>query len=137
MNASVIPCLRYHDAGAALDWLCAAFGFTRKLVVPGPAETIAHAELCYRNGMVMLGSAQLDNEYGKLVSTVQQLGGNSQSLYVVVEDADEHCRRAQAAGARVVLPVKDEGYGGRGYSCLDLEGNLWSFGTYDPWSPQS
>jgi hypothetical protein len=24
-------------------------------------------------------------------------------------------------------------YGGRGYSCKDLEGHIWSFGTYNPW----
>ena len=24
-------------------------------------------------------------------------------------------------------------YGGRGYSCFDLEGHVWSFGSYDPW----
>ena len=25
--------------------------------------------------------------------------------------------------------------GGRGYACRDIEGHLWWFGTYDPWSP--
>ena len=24
-------------------------------------------------------------------------------------------------------------YGGALYQCRDLEGNLWSFGSYDPW----
>jgi uncharacterized glyoxalase superfamily protein PhnB len=42
-------------------------------------------------------------------------------------------RRAKAAGAKIVLDIKDEDYGGRGFSCRDLEGHLWNFGTYDPW----
>jgi uncharacterized glyoxalase superfamily protein PhnB len=32
------------------------------------------------------------------------------------------------------MDIKDEDYGGRGYSCRDLEGHLWNFGTYDPWA---
>jgi uncharacterized glyoxalase superfamily protein PhnB len=32
-----------------------------------------------------------------------------------------------------VLDIKDEDYGGRGFSYRDLEGHLWNFGTYDPW----
>jgi uncharacterized glyoxalase superfamily protein PhnB len=31
-----------------------------------------------------------------------------------------------------VRPLTGEGYGSREYSARDLEGNLWSFGTYDP-----
>jgi uncharacterized glyoxalase superfamily protein PhnB len=29
----------------------------------------------------------------------------------------------------------DQDYGGRGYSCRDPEGNVWSFGSYDPFAP--
>ncbi len=34
------------------------------------------------------------------------------------------------AGAEVVLPLKDEDYGSRGFTVRDPEGNRWSFGTY-------
>jgi uncharacterized glyoxalase superfamily protein PhnB len=85
------------------------------------------------NGMIMLGSAR-DDEFGKLMKTPAQVGGAStQGSYIIVPDADAHHARAVAAGAKVVYPLKDEDYGGRGYSCLDPEGNVWSFGTYDPW----
>jgi uncharacterized glyoxalase superfamily protein PhnB len=57
----------------------------------------------------------------------------TQSAYIVVPDADAHQARAAAAGAVVVRPVKDEDYGGRGYTCRDPEGQIWNFGTYDPW----
>jgi len=42
-------------------------------------------------------------------------------------------QRAKAAGAEIVMDIKDEDYGGRGFWCRDPEGHLWSFGTYDPW----
>ena len=35
--------------------------------------------------------------------------------------------------AKIAIEIKDEDYGGRDFSCYDLEGHLWSFGTYDPW----
>ena len=53
-------------------------------------------------------------------------------LYLVVSDPDAHHARAVDAGAEVVIPLRDEEYGSRGYSALDPEGNVWSFGTYRP-----
>jgi uncharacterized glyoxalase superfamily protein PhnB len=130
----IIPTLRYRDAAAAVDWLCRAFDFEKKMVVPGDAGTIAHAELTYGNGMIMLGSER-DDDFGKLQRTPAQVGGvATQSAYIIVPDADAHHARAVAAGAKVVYPLKDEDYGGRGYSCRDPEGHLWNFGTYDPWA---
>jgi uncharacterized glyoxalase superfamily protein PhnB len=52
------------------------------------------------------------------------------STYVVVDDPDAAYARATTAGARVVRDLKDEDYGGRGFTVSDPEGNLWSFGSY-------
>jgi uncharacterized glyoxalase superfamily protein PhnB len=134
--ATIIPALRYRDAQAAIDFLCRAFGFSEHLVVPGPDDTIAHAELRLGNSMVMLGSAA-DTEYGRLTRLASESGGPSMGLYVVVPDADAHCARAKEAGAEIVMPLKTQDYGGRDYTCRDLEGNLWTFGTYDPWRQQA
>ena len=131
--ATIIPTLRYRDAAAAIEWLCRAFGFEKQLVVPGDAGTIAHAQLTFGNGMIMLGTAR-DDDFGKLQKTPAAVGGiGTQSPYLIVADADAHHTRAVAAGAEVVYALKDEDYGGRGYSCRDPEGHLWNFGTYDPW----
>jgi uncharacterized glyoxalase superfamily protein PhnB len=110
-----------------------AFGFEKHLVVPGENGTVAHAQLAFGNGMIMLGSARED-EFGQWVKPPRETGGiGTQSAYVIVEDADAHYARAKAAGAEIVMEVEDQDYGGRLYSCLDPEGHLWSFGTYDPW----
>ena len=133
MRANIIPTMRYRDANAAIDWLCRAFGFERHLVVPDEQGGIAHAQLVLGNGMIMLGSVR-DDAFGKLQKTPAQVGGvGTQSAHIIVADADAHHARAVAAGAQVVYALKDEDYGGRGYSCRDPEGHLWSFGTYDPW----
>ena len=84
--------------------------------------------------MMMLGSFR-DNDFAKLVKQPDQLEGfETQCPYVVVKDADAHYARAAAARAKIVHEIEDASYGGRGYSCYDLEGHLWSFGSYDPWA---
>lgn len=135
-TASLIPCLRYRDAPAAIDWLCSTFGFKKHLVVPNADGSIAHAQLRFGNSMVMLGSAQkTKTEFGRLMKQPDELGGAStQSIYVVVKDADMVYVQASAAKAKIAMEIRNEDYGGRGFSCYDLEGHLWSFGSYDPWA---
>ena len=132
-KVTVVPCLRYRHAPAAIEWLCQAFGFEKHLVVPNEDGTIAHAQLSFGNGMIMLGSV-LDTEFGRWMKQPDEIGGaETQSAYVVVEDADVIYHRAKAAGAEIMREIQDEDYGGRGFTCRDLEGHLWSIGTYDPW----
>jgi uncharacterized glyoxalase superfamily protein PhnB len=133
-KATVIPCLRYRDAPAAIEWLCQTFGFEKNLVVPNDDGTIAHAQLSFGNGMIMLGSIG-DSPFNRLMAQPDEVGGRqTQCPYLVVADADAVYRQAQAAGAEIVLDIKDEDYGGRGFTCRDLEGHVWNFGTYDPWA---
>ncbi|GAB5471339.1 MAG: VOC family protein [Rhodospirillales bacterium] len=132
MSGTIIPTLRYRDAATMIDWLIRAFGFERHLVVEDGDGGIAHAQLTLGSGMVMLGSAR-DDSFGALQSTAQALGGVTQSAYIVVSTVDALCEQARAAGAEIVMEPKDEDYGGRGFSCRDPEGQLWNFGSYDPW----
>ncbi len=130
----IIPTIRYKDAPAAIEWLCSAFGFEKHLVVPGENGAIAHAQLSFGNAMIMLGSER-DNEYDKFVKTPKDLDGiNTQTAYIIVEKIDEHYRRAIDTGAEIIVDIKDEDYGGRGYSCQDPEGYMWNFGSYNPWA---
>jgi uncharacterized glyoxalase superfamily protein PhnB len=130
--ATIIPTMRYRDAAAAIEWLCRAFGFEKHLVVPGEGNRIAHAQLTYGNGMIMLGSVR-DDAFGKLQAPPDARKPVTQSAYIIVEDVDAHYARAKAAGAEIVMDIQDEDYGGRGYSARDPEGHLWNFGSYDPW----
>ena len=133
-QATVIPTLRYRDGAAAIEWLCAAFGLEKQLVVPDKDGAVAHAQLIYGNGMIMLG-ASTNNEFHELVKSPLESGGvGSQSAYVRVSDIDAHYERAVAAGAEVVIEIKTEEHGGRSYSCRDIEGHIWNFGSYDPWA---
>ena len=133
-TANIIPCLRYRDAPTAIDWLCDAFGFQKHLVVPGDNNTIAHAQLTFGNGMIMLGSTEVENAYGKLIAQPDDVGKPTQSINVVVSDADAVYASALKAGAQIVIDIEDQHYGGRAFTCRDVENHIWNFGTYDPFA---
>jgi uncharacterized glyoxalase superfamily protein PhnB len=135
---SVTSSLSYRDAPAAIEWLCRAFGFEAKLVVPGDAPgTVAHSELVLGRGMVMVGSARPAAEPGRRWQRAPgDPDGPQACLYVYVPDVDAHAQRAVAAGARIVSALADRSHGGRDYGCEDLEGHVWYFGSYDPWAPR-
>lgn len=126
-SPAVIPTLRYRDAHAAVAWLGKVFGFTPTMVIPGDGDTVAHAELTYRSAVIMLGSTT-DGADGR----VPYEQGPSAVYLVVDGDMDEHYAAALAAGAEVVEPLAEKGYGGKGYTVLDPERNVWSLGTYRP-----
>ena len=121
---NIFPAFRYQDAPAALEWLTKAFGFKKQIVVPGTEGQIAHAQMSFGPGVIMLGSAHSDPD--NPWATVKQ------GVAVYVEDVDAHYARAKAAGAQVVRQLQNTPYGSREYSARDLEGFLWSFGNYRP-----
>ena len=134
-NSKIVPSIRYSDCEKAIEWLCTVFSFKKHLIVPSEAGGILHAQLVYKDCMVMLGKAHEGDEFGKLNSSPLELDGqNTASIFMVVEDVDSHYKKVIEGGAEIVLDIKDEEYGGRGYTCKDLEGHLWNFGTYNPWS---
>ena len=133
-NACIIPVIQYKNAKVAIEWLCESFGFEKHLVVPGEGNTIIHAQLKFGNSMIML-SSENDNDYGRLIKTPSSLSGiNTQAPYIIVENIDDHYKNVVAKGAKILLDIKDEAYGGRGYTCQDIEGHIWSFGSYNPWT---
>jgi len=124
--SDIYPSITYDDAPAAIDWLCRAFGFTARFVVPGPDGRVAHSELSLGTGVVMVSSPR--PELGRL--SPRGLAGVSQALNVFVDDPDAHFKVAVAAGARVVRALQTEEYGARGYEALDPENHVWYFGNY-------
>ena len=137
-GSTIIPSLRYDDALAAIDWLCRAFGFEKQAVYGDDNGVVQHAQLVFGNGMIMLGSSSNASAWGERIAQPREIGGReTQCPCVIVEDCEAHYARAKAAGAEIVDELEHKDYGGAGYSCRDLEGHLWWFGSYDPWAPEA
>lgn len=136
-SAHLVPLMRYRDVGVASEWLCAAFGFEPHFAAKAPDGSVFYAELRFDHSMVMLGAAGAP----ALDAVMQPGAANSQvepqqSCYVIVDDILGHYKQSKRTGAEMVLELKNDDSGGAGYSCRDLEGHVWNFGTYNPWKAQ-
>ena len=124
---NIFPALKYKDGPTAIRWLQKAFGFREHVVYKAPDGSVAHAQLTLDEGMVMLGSAGKPD--AKNPWTTERQG-----IYVCVDDIDAHYAAAKSAGVEIVRELANTDYGSREYSARDLDGHLWSFGTYQPWN---
>lgn len=127
---SIFPTLLYGDAKAAIRQLTEGLGFTELSVYEGEDGSVLHAELAQGNGAVMVGSKGRGGVFDSAMRNAGPAG-----VYVVVDDVDAHHRRAVDHGVEIVMPPTDQDYGSRDYMARDLEGNIWSFGTYAPQIP--
>lgn len=125
----------YDDPRAAIEWLCKAFGFEKRLVVEGESGSIVHSELTFGEGLVMIGGADAhaEEEGRSLYSSPKHTGGKiTGSLCFFVDDCDAHHQNAIAQGATIFRAPVTNDYGeeywtDRSYGALDLEGHLWWF----------
>lgn len=134
----IAPGIYYREAGAMIDWLVAAFGFSVRLRLEDEAGRIEHSELAIGSapdlGLVMVGEelAGAERRFGTDRRSPLSAGCNTQNLMLHVDDVQAHHDRALAAGARVVAPLELHDYGPEhwadlAYGCLDPEGHLWWF----------
>lgn len=128
MSADLCASLTYDDAASAMDWLCKAFGFTQRLVVPGADGSIVHSELSLGEAVVMVSSPKPETDR----VSPRHHQGISHSICVFTDDPDTHFQTAQAAGGEIIQEIKDEDYGCRGYMVKDPEGHVWYFSNYRP-----
>lgn len=124
ISASLI----YDDARAAIDWLCKVFGFELRLLVETGDGKVAHSELVYGDGMIMVAQAGGRPHY---ISPLKA-GGTTQDLMVFVDDVETHCAKARAAGATISVELMTSDYGeeywsDRSYGAVDCGGHHWWF----------
>lgn len=107
-TSGIIPVLSYPDVLEAARWLCAAFGFTERLVIGAHRVQL----LAGTGAIVVAGGAAVKG---------------SQSIMVRVEDAHAHFAKAKAYGAIILQEPLDHPYGERQYSVQDFAGYAWTF----------
>jgi uncharacterized glyoxalase superfamily protein PhnB len=117
----ITPYLYYHDVPAAIDFLTTAFGFTERLRTKNADGEISHAEVAFRDAVVMLGCPSPDYHVPPETSHL---------VHVYVEDVDSHFTRAQAAGAKIIAEPETKPYGDRNYLVEDPEGHQWGFAQH-------
>ena len=124
----------YEDPWAAIEWLERAFGFERAMIITGPDGKLAHSQLTFGDGYIMVGSPWAD-----FIATPGQVGGkNTQMVHIqVTSGIDALCERARGAGANILQGCEDQFYGDRTFRCADPGGHVWTFGqTVSEMKPQ-
>jgi uncharacterized glyoxalase superfamily protein PhnB len=134
MNSTTIPILRYRDAERAIAWLCKAFGFEVFLKVPGDNGRIEHARLILETNMIMLASIGREGDIEGSFKPPADVGGVTQSALLVVSQPDQISRTARSAGAKMISEIADSPFGGRLFTCTDIESHVWTFSNGDPWA---
>jgi uncharacterized glyoxalase superfamily protein PhnB len=130
----ITPGIYYRDAARMIDWLCSAYGFEVRLKVEGEGGRIEHSELALTDGVIMVGEEACGESRRFETDCLSPTSANcnTQNLMVFVDDADAHCERARAGGARIVAEPALHDYGDdywadRSYGAIDPEGHLWWF----------
>ncbi len=128
------PVLTVKDADASIAFYQKAFGFEKKLTMPGPDGKTAHGEVTYRDALIMLGP---ECPVGNPAKAPASTGITSPvTLYLYCDDVDALCARAVAAGAKVHMPPQDMFWGDRICKLIDPDGHMWCFATnvtdFDP-----
>ena len=108
---TLTPYLTVHDGAAALRFYREAFGAEELFRMDGPDGTIGHAEMTIGDSPFMLADEmEVDLELVLLVDV-------SRSMTL-------------EAGAKEVMPVKDQFYGDRSGSVEDPFGHRWTIATH-------
>jgi uncharacterized glyoxalase superfamily protein PhnB len=120
---TLISAVSYRDPKAALAFLEKAFGFELFLLLEDGDGNVAHSEMRYGTGAVMVGS-EWDDDHR---SPASMGGKNTQAVHIATaEDIHAHCERARAAGAEILMEPTYQFYGDTTYRCRDPEGHIWT-----------
>ena len=124
-SSVVIPMLVCRDVSTEIDFCKTTFGAAELGSRPGPGGTVVHALLTIGGAMVII-----EAEWPTLASRAPQPDGSSPVvIFVYVEDVDKAVERAVAAGAKVLLPVKNQFWGDRTGRIVDPSGHVWTISS--------
>jgi PhnB protein len=123
---SVVPYLSVDDAKKAIEFYKRAFGATERGIMPGPNDTIAHAEVQIGDSVIMLS----DPFPHATARPPKELGGTTTGLFLYVEDVDEAIQQAADAGATITMPAEDQFWGDRFGVIQDPFGHQWQLATH-------
>ena len=121
---TVLPHITYQSVADALIWLTATFGFTEHYRYGELSGSIQGAQMYLGNAWIMLRST------GAGRVSPAQVGYQTQSITVFVEDVDAHFQKAKSSGAHIVEDLHETIYGERQYAAEDLEGHHWLFSQH-------
>jgi uncharacterized glyoxalase superfamily protein PhnB len=121
---TVLPHIVYRNVADALAWLSSTFGFTEHYRYGEPDGPVSGAQMTLGKACIMLRATRPGE------ASPVEVGHQTQSLTVFVDDVDGHYERTRAAGANIVEELHETFYGERQYGVEDLDGHHWLFSRH-------
>lgn len=131
-ETTVKLCLQHHDVSEALEWFCSTFGFDKFALssleddgaandstVQGKSATKSAADSALKTAgrnLLIKHSRVKDDADGQIICEIYQESDSAN---------DSNCQGFE-------IKIKDDAFGGRVFTCYDLEGQVWNFGIYNP-----
>lgn len=115
---TVTPYLVVEGAAGLIDFLKQAFDAQEVFRMPGPNDTVGHAEVKIGDSMIMLADAGAEHPARPCM------------ICLYVEDVDTLYQRAVAAGATSIKEPANQFYGDRSGGVTDASGMQWWISTH-------
>ncbi len=123
---TVTPGFTCDNAAAAIEYYKAAFGAEEVMRMPGPKDTVMHAELKIGDSTLMVS-----DEYPAMGSkSAKTLGGSPVALMFYSEDADAAFAKAAIEGTTTIFQPRDMFWGDRYGAFVDPAGYMWGVATH-------
>ena len=119
------PYLCADHAIEALEFYKRGFGARETMRFVDKDSRLGHATLRFGDSAIFLS-----DEYPGICSSPRTLGGTCVLIHVYVDDADALASRAIGAGAKVLIPISDQGFGDRSGRIQDPYGHIWTISTH-------
>ena len=127
---SVTPQLTLKGCSEAIEFYKKAFGAEEIQRMPAPdGRRIMHAQIRIGKSVVFLVD-DFPEFCGGQSSTATSLKGTPVTIHHYVENCDAAIKRAQNAGATVIMPPADMFWGDRYGVITDPFGHKWSLATH-------
>jgi uncharacterized glyoxalase superfamily protein PhnB len=120
-SESMIAHVVYRDVEEAIAWLTKVFGFTENYRYGEPA---GGAQMLFGSAVMMIQRARP----GRLIP--KEVGGETQSLTLFVDNVGAHYERSRNAGAKITEELNETTYGELQYGVEDLAGHHWLFSQH-------
>ena len=123
---TVTPYLAVDGAKKAIEFYGKAFGAKERFVMPGPGDTIGHAELEIGDSLVMISDPFPQSS----IKSPTEVGASTAGVFLYVEDVDKSFKQAIDAGAEQVSAPEDMFWGDRFGTVADPFGHVWAMATH-------
>lgn len=117
------PYIIVTDMERSIEFYERAFGFEKRMTMPGEDGKLIHAEMAYKGNVIMVGSEEPDRN----LRAPNSEGGTAVSFYLYVDDVDGFRDKVKSSGGSGITELTDQFWGDRTFQITCPAGHQWTF----------